>query len=106
MADKLADMAVFVRVVESGSFAAAAETSGVSATMVAKRVTTIEARLGARLLHRTTRKHQLTEIGRLYYERCKSALASVALADASASELQSSPRGQLRLAAPVGFGTE
>jgi DNA-binding transcriptional LysR family regulator len=99
-------MAMFVRVVDCGSFAAAAEASGVSATMVAKQVGAIEQRLGARLLHRTTRRQHLTEVGRLYYERCKSVLAEMALAEASAIELQSKPRGRLRLAAPVSFGAE
>nr|WKF60075.1 HTH-type transcriptional regulator DmlR [Paraburkholderia busanensis] len=103
--DKLAGMAMFVRVVESGSFAAAAALSDVSPTMVAKHIRTIEQRLGARLLHRTTRRQQLTEVGRLYFERCRSALAEVELAEASASELQSSPRGQVRLVAPVTFGS-
>jgi DNA-binding transcriptional LysR family regulator len=101
----LANMAMFVQVVESGSFAAAAEANSVSATMVAKHVSAIERRLGATLLHRTTRRQQLSDVGRLYYERCKQALAEVALAEASASELQASPRGQLRLIAPVGFGS-
>jgi len=73
--------------------------------MVAKQVRGIEDRLGARLLHRTTRRHQLTEVGQLYLERCRAALAGVALAEASAHELQRSPRGALRLAAPVGFGS-
>lgn len=104
--DRLAGMAMFVRVVEGGSFAAAAEVSNVSATMVAKHVRTTEQRLGARLLHRTTRRHQLTEVGRLYYERCKRVLAEVELAEASASELQTSPRGRLRMVAPVSFGSE
>lgn len=104
--DRLAGMAMFVTVVEHGSFAAAAETSRVSATMVAKHIRAIERRLGARLLHRTTRRHQLTEVGRLYYERCKNVLAEVAMAEASASELQASPRGRLRLVAPVSFGSE
>lgn len=104
--DKLAGMAMFVRVVEEGSFAAAAELSRVSATMVAKHIRTIEQRLGARLLHRTTRRHQLTEVGKLYYERCKTVLTEVDLAEASASELQSAPRGRLRLVAPVSFGTQ
>ena len=97
---------MFVKVVERGSFAAAAEASGVSATMVAKHIRTIEQRLGARLLHRTTRRHQLTEVGRLYYERGKHALAEVQAAEASASELRASPRGRLRLVAPVNFGSE
>ena len=103
--DKLAGMETFVRVVEGGSFASAAEATGVSATMVAKQVRAIEERLGARLLHRTTRRHQLTEVGQLYLERCRAALAGVALAEASASELQKAPRGQLRIVAPKGFGS-
>ncbi len=103
--NKLASMEMFVRVVESGSFSAAAEVSQVSATMVAKHIRTIEERLGARLLHRTTRRQQLSDVGRLYYERCKHVLAEVELAEASASELQASPRGQLRLIAPVSFGS-
>lgn len=102
--DKLASMEAFIRVVECGSFSGAAEKSGVSATMVAKQIRAIEERLGARLLHRTTRRHQLTEIGLLYLERCRAALASVELAEATASELQKSPRGKLRLVAPVGYG--
>ncbi|WP_240766571.1 LysR family transcriptional regulator [Paraburkholderia flava] len=106
MMDKLAGMAMFVRVVESGSFSAAAEASDVSPTMAAKHIRVIEERLGARLLHRTTRRQQLTEVGRLYYERCKQALADVALAEASASELQASPRGNVRLVAPVSFGSQ
>ena len=104
--DKLAGMAMFVRVVECGSFAAAAQASGVSPTMAAKHVRIIEDRLGARLLHRTTRRQQLTEVGRLYYERCKQALAEVELAEASASELQAVPRGRVRLVAPVSFGAQ
>jgi len=103
--DMLAGMETFIRVVEGGSFAAAAEANGVSATMVAKQVQAIEKCLGARLLHRTTRRHQLTEVGQLYLERCRTALAGVAHAEASATELQKTPRGQLRLVAPVGFGS-
>jgi DNA-binding transcriptional LysR family regulator len=103
--NKLAGMEMFVRVVESGSFSAAAEISQVSATMVAKHIRAIEDRLGARLLHRTTRRQQLSDVGQLYYERCKQALADVELAEASASELQSRPRGRLRLVAPVSFGS-
>ena len=104
--DKLAGMAMFVRVVDSGSFIAAAALSHVSPTMVAKHIRTIEQRLGARLLHRTTRRQQLTEVGRLYYERCKHVLAEVELAEGSASELQASPRGKVRLVAPVSFGSQ
>lgn len=103
--NKLAGMKMFVLVVESGSFAAAAEVSQVSATMVAKHIQALEQHLDARLLHRTTRRQQLSDIGRLYYERCKRALAEIELADASAAELQGSPRGLLRMVAPVSFGS-
>lgn len=103
--DRLAGMEMFVRVVDGGSFAAAAAASDVSATMVAKQIRAIEDRIGARLIHRTTRRHQLTEVGQLYLERCRAALAGVALAEASAHELQREPRGAVRLVAPVGFGT-
>ena len=103
--NKLAGMEMFVQVVESGSFVAAAEISQVSSTMVAKHIRGIEQRLGARLLHRTTRRQQLSDVGRLYYERCKQVLAEVELAEASASELQATPRGLLRLIAPVSFGS-
>lgn len=101
----LANMKMFVRVVEAGSFAAAAEASGVTPTMVAKHIKAIEQRLGATMLHRTTRRQQLSDVGRLYYERCKQALAEVAHAEASASELQSNPSGNLRIIAPVSFGS-
>jgi DNA-binding transcriptional LysR family regulator len=106
MTDKLAGMQMFVRVVEAGSFAAAAEISNVTATMAAKHIREIEQRLGAKLLHRTTRKHQLTEIGALYYERCKRTLYEFEQAESSAAELRISPRGRLRIVAPVSFGSE
>lgn len=105
MMDKLSGMAMFASVVQRGSFAAAALAADVSATMVAKQIRAIEDRLGARLLHRTTRRQQLTEVGRLYLDRCKSVLEAVELAEGSALELQSTPRGQLRIVAPVGFGS-
>jgi DNA-binding transcriptional LysR family regulator len=104
--DKLSGMAAFVSVVERGSFAAAALAADVSATMIAKQIRAIEDRLGARLLHRTTRRQQLTEVGRLYLERCRQALDAVALAEGSAMELHHKPQGQLRIVAPVGFGSQ
>jgi DNA-binding transcriptional LysR family regulator len=105
MADRLTGMEVYVRVVERGSFAAAAHELQLSPQMVAKHVQSIEARLGARVLQRTTRRHGLTEAGRLYYERCKLILADVEAAETSVSELQAAPRGTLRVTAPVVAGT-
>ena len=102
--DRLASMGAFVKVVEAGSFAAAAITLGISPQMVAKHVTYLESRLGTRLLNRTTRQQSLTEIGRTYHERCRSVLAEVEWADALADEAKGSPRGRLRINAPVSFG--
>jgi DNA-binding transcriptional LysR family regulator len=103
--DRLTSMSIFVRVVALGGFAAAAREADISATMAAKHVQALEARLGARLLHRTTRRQSLTEIGRIYYDRCKSLLAEVDAAESSVSRLRVTPRGTLRVTAPVTFGT-
>jgi len=102
--DRLASMTAFVKAVETGSFAATASALGISPQMVAKHVTALEARLGTRLLNRTTRKQSLTEIGRAYYDRCKVVLAEAAWADALADEARGRPRGRLRVNAPVSFG--
>lgn len=103
--DRLTSMAAFVKAVDTGSFAAAAGSLGISPQMVAKHVTFLEGRLGARLLARTTRRQSLTEIGRAYYERCKVVLAEVEAADSLAHEARIAPRGVLRVNAPVTFGT-
>jgi DNA-binding transcriptional LysR family regulator len=103
--DRLASMAAFVKAAESGSFATTASALGISPQMVAKHVTYLEARLGTRLLNRTTRKQSLTVIGKSYYDRCKVALAEVDWADAIADEARGKPRGLLRVNAPVSFGT-
>ena len=103
--DRLACMTTFVRVVDKGSFAAAAEGTGLSATMVGNHVRFLEARLGALLLNRTTRRQSLTELGRAYYERCRHILDEVATAEACAAELRATPRGLLRVTAPVALGT-
>ena len=102
--DRLASMAAFVKTVDAGSFAAAASALGISPQMVAKHVTFLETRLGARLLNRTTRRQSLTEIGRTYHERCKLVLAEAEAADSLAHEARAAPRGRLRVNAPVTFG--
>lgn len=102
--DTLTGMGVFVRTVELGSFAAAAQALGMSAQMVAKHVAGLENRLGATLLNRTTRRQSLTDIGRAYYQRCKTVLADVEAADALARDMLSQPQGLLRVSAPVTFG--
>ena len=104
--DRLTSMAVFVRVVELGGFAAAAKEAEMSPAMAAKHVVALETRLGARLLHRSTRRRSLTEVGHLYFEHCKSLMAAVAAAESSVSALRAAPRGTLRVTAPVSFGTQ
>ncbi|HEV7324457.1 MAG TPA: LysR family transcriptional regulator [Bosea sp. (in: a-proteobacteria)] len=102
--DRLTSMAVFVRAVDLGSFAAAALALGLSAPMVGKHVRFLEERLGVRLLNRTTRRQSLTELGRAYYERCKAVLAEAEAADALAADQLGEPRGKLRVAMSVLFG--
>jgi DNA-binding transcriptional LysR family regulator len=104
MIDRLTSMAAFVRAVDLGSFTAAAAALRISPQMVAKHVAALEDRLGARLLNRTTRKQSLTELGRAYCERCRLILAEAEAADTLAQDARASPRGRLRVNAPVTFG--
>src|SRR5271155_458844 len=98
-------MAVFAKVVESASFAAAARHFGMSPAMVSKHVQALEERLGVRLLNRTTRRVGATEVGQDYYERSRRILAEMEEAEVAAGDLQTIPRGRLRVTAPVSFGT-
>lgn len=102
--DRLTSMAVFVKAVDLGSFAAAAAALDISGPMVGKHVRSLEERLGVRLLNRTTRRQSLTEFGRAYCERCRVILAETEAADALASDQLSEPRGKLRVTMPVLFG--
>lgn len=102
--DMLTSMSVFVRTVEIGSFVGAAEDADISPTMAAKHVQFLERRLGARLLNRTTRRQSLTEIGRLYYQRCKALLADANAAEEVVTQMQAAPRGLLRITAPLVMG--
>ncbi|PSJ42025.1 LysR family transcriptional regulator [Allosphingosinicella deserti] len=102
--DRLTSMAVFVRAVDLGSFAAAASALDLSAPMVGKHVRFLEERLGVRLLNRTTRRQSLTDFGRTYYDRCRAVLAEADAADALAADQRLEPSGTLRVAMPVLFG--
>jgi DNA-binding transcriptional LysR family regulator len=95
--DRLTSLEVFSQVVECGGFSAAGRKLDMSTTMVSNHVQSLEDRLGARLLNRTTRKVSLTEVGRAYYDRAVQILADVAQADDIAGTLQSTPRGTLRV---------
>jgi DNA-binding transcriptional LysR family regulator len=100
----LADVAVFVRVVERGSFTLAADELELSRAVVSKYVSRLEERLGARLLHRTTRRLSLTEAGAAFFESSRGALERIEEAEGAVAQLQSEPRGRLRVSAPMSFG--
>jgi len=95
--DRVTSMTAFATVVTSGSFAAAAHRLSMSPAMVTNHVRSLEERLGARLLNRTTRKLSLTEAGKSYFDQCALILAQIETADTSVSDLQAAPRGTLHL---------
>src|SRR5262249_43457674 len=99
--DAVDGMRVFVRVAQCSGFAAAARELRISPAAVTQHVAALEARVGARLLERTTRRVGLTEAGRVYLERCRECLQAFEDADAGVSALSNAPRGKLRISAPV-----
>lgn len=102
--DRLTSMAVFVKAADLGSFAGAAEAIGISSQMVAKHVVFLEDRLGTALLHRTTRRQSLTDVGRAFYDRCKLVLAEAEAAESLAQDMHAQAKGVLRVNAPMTFG--
>jgi DNA-binding transcriptional LysR family regulator len=104
--DKLLSMEVFVATVDAGSISAASEAFNISPVMAGKHIKFLETRLGSRLLTRTTRRQSLTEIGRQYYERCRSILGEIKAAESGAEAMRAAPRGTLKVTAPVSFGTQ
>jgi DNA-binding transcriptional LysR family regulator len=97
MAGAPADIGIFVRVAERGSFARAAEDVGVSASAVAKLVTRLEERLGVRLITRTTRKLALTAEGEVYLGRAREILAAIETAESELASTRACPRAHLRV---------
>lgn len=102
--DRLAAMRTFVEIVDRGSLTAAADALGRSQPAVVRSLAALEAHLGARLLHRTTRRMSLTPEGRDYLDRCRRILIDVDEAEQVVSQAGGEPRGDLRLAAPIQFG--
>ncbi|SCX31130.1 LysR family transcriptional regulator [Agrobacterium rosae] len=102
--DRFSSMAVFVKASDLGSFAATADAMGMSPQMVAKHIVFLEDRLGTALLHRTTRRQSLTDVGRIFYDRCKQLLSDVEAAESVALDMRSQPKGLLRVNAPMTFG--
>ena len=102
--DRLAGLDLFIRVVETGSFSKAAEDLGIAQPTATKAVAAIEQRLGARLLHRSTRGITPTEVGALYYEKCKLIARDVEDAENLATLMQSGVGGQIRISTSLAFG--
>jgi DNA-binding transcriptional LysR family regulator len=102
--DKFQSLVSFAKVVETGSFARAADRLDVSVSAVSRQVADLEGHLGARLLNRTTRRLSLTESGQTFYERCVQLLADLEEAEESVTAAAAVPRGTLRLTASISFG--
>jgi len=102
--DKFQEMASFVAVVEAGSFVGAADATGLSKAAVSRHVAELEQRLGARLLHRTTRRLSLTDDGQLFFARAKEMLAAIDEAESEIRSRSGEPSGLLRINAPLTFG--
>jgi DNA-binding transcriptional LysR family regulator len=103
--DRLGCDRMFVAVIDTGSFAAAAARLGTSSGQASKLVSRLEADLGVQLMMRTTRALSLSEAGRAYYERIKSLLDEFDVLDASVRNASGAPSGRLRITAPITFGT-
>jgi DNA-binding transcriptional LysR family regulator len=104
--DRIQAVRLFIRVVDLGSFSKAAADLRIGQPSATKRVAQLEKRLGSRLLHRSTHGVTPTEIGAIYYEKCKLIAHHVEEADTLAALLQSQVQGALRIGASVGFGRQ
>lgn len=102
--DKFLEMQTFAAVVDSGSFVKAADALAMSKAAVSRYVSDLEARLGVRLLHRTTRRLSLTDEGQVFHARCKELLAEVDDAEAEITARTDNASGTLRVNAPQSFG--
>src|SRR5882672_8304842 len=104
MANPLEEMAAFAKVVANGSLSGAARELGLSPALISRRLAALEARLGVRLINRTTRSLHLTDEGASYHEACARVLAEIEEADAAASARRVEPQGALKVALPASFG--
>ncbi|MFO7602979.1 MAG: LysR family transcriptional regulator [Gammaproteobacteria bacterium] len=102
--DKYQEMRTFAAVVDAGSFVGAADALGMSKPAVSRHIAELEARLGVRLLHRTTRRLSLTDEGEVFYARCQELLGGIDEAEAEITSRSSEASGVLRINAPVSFG--
>ncbi|MEH6345855.1 MAG: LysR family transcriptional regulator [Bermanella sp.] len=101
----LNEIAIFVKVVDAGSFTGAAKSLGLPKSTVSRKITQLEERLAVRLLQRTTRTLSLTDTGTAYYQQCSRIISDVKEANVAVTEMQSKPVGTLRITAPMLFGS-
>lgn len=94
----------FVAVAETESFTASAEQLKISTAQVSRQISALESRLSTKLFYRTTRRVSITEAGSLFYQHCRQLLDGLEEAERALTQLQSTPRGKLRLTAPTTFG--
>lgn len=99
-----AGISEFVHVAESESFTLASKKMAISTAQVSRQVSALESRLDTKLLYRTTRKVSLTEEGRIFYQHCRSVLDGLEAAERAITNLQSKPRGKIKLTAPITYG--
>ena len=99
----LNDTLIFAKVVEHGSFISAARALRLPKTTVSRKIQELESRLGAQLLHRTTRRSSVTEAGAMVYEHCARIVTEIQAASEVATRLHAEPSGTLRISAPVSF---
>ena len=104
--DRLLEMQVFRAIVEHDGFTAAANALEVSQPFVSRTIAKLERRLGAKLIHRTTRRHRLTDEGERYLASSRDILAALDTAEAAFVSGQADPSGDLRISAPLAFGTD
>lgn len=102
--DRLNAMQLFVRVVELGSFAAAANQLGVAPSVVTRQIAALEAHLGAKLMERSTRRLRLTSAGTAYLEKCRVILNLVEVAETDLAEARQALRGRIHISMPLAFG--
>ncbi|OOV88711.1 LysR substrate-binding domain-containing protein [Oceanospirillum linum] len=94
----------FVAVYETGGFTSAAQQLSCSTAQVSRQIGKLENRLGSKLFYRTTRKVSATEAGQIYYQHCRQILDALDDAERALTDLQASPRGRLKITAPVAYG--
>lgn len=103
MDNYLNDMALFVEVVKARGFRRAAEATGIPSSTLSRRISELEKSTGLRLLHRTTRKIELTEAGQIYFERCRRIVDEARLAHEQLGDILAQPSGVLRVSLPIDF---